>query len=253
MSDAQRLHPLVSGLADAGSYDRGRPRYGEHVVRQLAADLALEPGAPVLELGAGTGQLSRALLAAGLDVAAVEPLPSMRELLARAIGAERVRDGRAERIPLADASVAAVFAADAFHWFDERRAVPEIRRVLRRRGGVAIMRTLPVFDAPWGHELGQILAAERPAHPAFGERGAAAALEEDAGFGPVRERVLDGTHETDRAGILSYVATLSWIGALSASRREEVLERASAVLDAHGVDRVRYPVRHLVWTARLTS
>ncbi len=251
MSDAE-LHPLVAGLADAASYDRGRPRYGEQVVRLLAADLELEPGAPVLELGAGTGQLSRALLAGGFDVVAVEPLATMRELLAEAIGAGRVREGSAERIPLADASVAAVCAADAFHWFDERLAMPEIRRVLRPGGGVAIMRTLPVFDVPWGHELGQMLAAERPAHPAFGERGAAAALEEDPAFGPVREAVIEGRHDTDREGVLAYVATLSWIGTLPERRRAEVLARAAALLDAHGVGGVRHRVSHLVWSARLT-
>lgn len=252
MSEAEQLHPLVAGLADAGSYDRGRPRYGEQVVRELVAELSLAPAAPVLELGAGTGQLSRALLDGGLDVLAVEPLESMRAVLAGAIGAERVRAGSAERIPLPDASVAAVFAADSFHWFDERRALPEIRRVLQAGGGVAILRTLPVLDTPWGHELGQMLAAERPEHPAFGERGAAAALEEDPGFGPVRERVLEGAHMTDRDGLLAYVATLSWIGALPEPRRAEVLARAAALLDAHDVADVRFPVRHELWTARLT-
>jgi SAM-dependent methyltransferase len=251
MSDSE-LHPLVAGLADAGSYDRGRPRYPEAVVRRLAGELALEPGARVLELGAGTGQLSRALLAAGFDVVAVEPLASMRELLGRAIGPERVHAGSAERIPLPDASVAAVLAADAFHWFDERLAMPEIKRVLRPGGGVAILRTLPVFDVAWGHELGQLLAAERPEHPAFGERGAAAALEQDPAFGDVSAGVVDGEHVTDRDGLLAYVATLSWIGALSADRRAEVLARAGAVLDAHGVGSVRHALSHLVWSARLT-
>lgn len=251
MSDA-RLHPLVAGLTDAGAYDRGRPRYGEHVVAELAAELHLRAGARVLELGAGTGQLSRALLAGGFDVVAVEPLASMREMLSQAIGARRVLEGSAEQIPLADASVAAVCAADAFHWFDEQRAVPEIRRVLQPGGGVAILRTLPVFDSPWGHELGQILLAERPEHPAFGERGAAAALEEDERFGPVSERVLDGEHITDRDGVLAYIASVSWIGVLPDSRRREVLARAAALLDAHGVGSVRHAVRHHAWTARLT-
>jgi SAM-dependent methyltransferase len=247
-----RLHPLVAGLTDAGAYEGGRPRYGEHVVAQLTSELGLRAGARVLELGAGTGQLSRALLAGGFDVVAVEPLGSMRELLSQAIGAQRVLEGSAERIPLADASVAAVFAADAFHWFDEERAVPEIHRVLQPGGGVAILRTLPVFDGPWGHELGQILAAERPEHPAFGERGAAAALEEDERFGPVTERVLDGEHVTDRDGVLAYVASMSWIGVLPEARRGEVLARAAAVLDGHGVGSVRHAVRHHFWSARLT-
>ena len=98
--------------------------------RALAAELRLAPGAPVLDLAAGTGKLSRALLAAGLDVVAVEPQTALRARLAGAIGADRVREGVAEAIPLPDGSVAAVTVADGFHWFDSGRALPEIRRVL---------------------------------------------------------------------------------------------------------------------------
>ena len=106
--------------------------------------------------------------------------------------------GRAEEIPLPDDCVEAVFAADAFHWFDERRAMPEIKRVLRPGGGVAILRTVPQIDEPWSRELGEILTETRPEHPAFGERGAAAALEEDPGFGPVTETLVTSRSELDR-------------------------------------------------------
>src|SRR5262249_30059804 len=99
------FHPLVGGFRDAAAYDAGRPRYGATVAALRVGRLARRPGAPVLDPGAGTGQLSVALLAAGLDLTAVEPLGPTRELLAAAIGAERVRDGRAEAIPLADGTV----------------------------------------------------------------------------------------------------------------------------------------------------
>src|SRR5205823_12047428 len=120
----------------ADAYDRGRPRHGEEVVGLLVSELGLRSGAPVLELGSGTGQLSEGLVGAALELFAVEPLESMRTLLAGAIGPERVRAGTAEEIPLPADSVEAVVAADSFHWFDEARAMPEIRRVLRPgRGG----------------------------------------------------------------------------------------------------------------------
>ena len=80
----------------------------------------------------------------------------------------------------------AVLAADAFHWFDERRAMPEIRRVLRPGGGVAILRTAPAIDEPWSRELGEIINEMRPEHPAFNARGPAAALEEDPALRPGR-------------------------------------------------------------------
>ena len=63
----------------------------------------------------------------------MEPQGPLREKLVEKIGAERVREGVAEAIPLPDASVAGVTVADAFHWFDRERALEEIRRVLRPR------------------------------------------------------------------------------------------------------------------------
>jgi SAM-dependent methyltransferase len=245
------LHPLVGGFSDAAAYDAGRPRYGEPVVTALREHLELGPGSPVLELGAGTGQLSVALLEAGLDLTAVEPLGPTRELLRAAIGAERVREGRAEQIPLAEDSVEAVFAADAFHWFDETRAMPEIKRVLRPRGGVAILRTVPKLDHPWSAELGQMLMESRPEHPAFGERSAAAALEEDADFGPVTETSVTTPAVLDREQLLVRVASFSWVAVLPSAEREQLLARMLEVLERHGVERVEHDVLHQISLARL--
>src|SRR4051812_8526704 len=138
------LHRLVAGFTDAAdAYERGRPGYPPAVVAALADAAGLAPGARVLDLGAGTGKLSRALAAAGLAAAAVAPLPAMRALASRELAADRVLDGTAEAIPLPDASVDAVVAADAFHWFDTPRALPEIRRVLRDDGALALLANVP--------------------------------------------------------------------------------------------------------------
>lgn len=255
MSDApppgEGLHPLVGGFADAAAYDAGRPRYEAPVVAELADRLELRPGAPVLELGAGTGQLSEALLGAGLDLVAVEPLAPTRRLLEAAIGAERVRAGRAEQIPLEDGSVEAVFAADAFHWFDEARAMPEIRRVLRPRGGVAILRTIARLERPWSRRLGEILMSTRPDHPAFGERGPAAALEEDPAFGAVTATSVTTRGVLDRAQLLAWVASFSWVAVLPAEARAELLDQVAELLDSHEVEPDEYDVLTQIWVARL--
>lgn len=245
------LHPLVGGFADAASYDRARPRYDSLVVDVLVDQLELEPRAPVLELGAGTGQLSEALISAGLELTAVEPLAATRELLAATIGAERVRDGRAEEIPLGDGAVRAVFAADAFHWFDERLAMPEIRRVLAPKGGVAILRTVPAIDEPWSRELGVLITATRPEHPAFNGRGPAAALEEDPAFAPVRATKVTARRELDRDAIIALIGSFSWVASLPDVDRERMLLRAGEVLDAHSFERESYDVLHQIWLARL--
>jgi SAM-dependent methyltransferase len=251
VSDAAPLHPLVAGFTDADTYERGRPPYDERTVAVLREGLGLRDGAPLLELGPGTGQLSRVLVAAGFDLRAVEPLPWMREALGQVIGPERVLAGTAEDIPLDDDSVDAVVAADSFHWFDETRAMPEIHRVLRPGGGVAISRSFPSLEAPWSEELGAILLAERPTHPAFGEREPAAALEEDAAFEAVNETSVTSEWTIDRDGVLAFMASVSWVGTLPAERRAELLAKAAELLDRHEVGEVCAPVTHRIWMARL--
>lgn len=251
ISVSHTLHPLVSGFTDAQNYDRGRPVYDPAVAEELVEQLGLAAGAPVLELGAGTGQLSRALLAVGLDLTALEPLPGTRELLAAAIGPERARDGVAEQIPLAQDSVEAVFAADSFHWFDTARAMPEIRRVLQKHGTVAILRTVPLFEERWTEGLGKIMEGIRPEHPGFGQAGPAAALEDDPAFGPVNELSLRMPASLDRDGLLAYMASISWVATMPEERRSELLGAIEALLDEHDVQRSEFELEHRVWWASL--
>ncbi|MET8906416.1 class I SAM-dependent methyltransferase [Micromonospora sp. NPDC004551] len=118
----------------AAAYAEHRPDYARAAVR-WALDPA--PGLRVLDLGAGTGKLTAALVALGADVVAVEPDPAMLAELRRALPAVRALPGSAEEIPLPDASVDAVLAGNALHWFDMAVAGPEIARVLAPGGILA--------------------------------------------------------------------------------------------------------------------
>ena len=89
----------------------------------------------MLDLGAGTGRLTRELVQRFASVVAIEPDDEMRAL----VGTGAVLAGTAESIPLEDASVECVFVGEAFHWFDAGRAIDEIARVLVPRGGLAII------------------------------------------------------------------------------------------------------------------
>ncbi len=111
----------------AERYDRIRPSYPVEALRWILGD---QPSR-VVDLGAGTGILTRQLVALGHEVIPVEPDPAMRALIPAELAP---RDGTAEAIPLPDASVDAVVAGQAYHWFDQDKAHPEIARVLRPGG-----------------------------------------------------------------------------------------------------------------------
>jgi SAM-dependent methyltransferase len=226
------LHPLAAhfaGVADA--YERGRPEYAPAVIGALSAELGLAPGARVLDLAAGTGKLTRALLAAGLDVVAVEPQAQLRERLAREVGAERALEGLAEAIPLADASVSAVTVADGFHWFDQAPALAEIARVLRPHGGLAVLVTIPDWSgASWAHEVGELMAHARPQHPAFDGPPWQEALHAADGWSRPREIRVRYSAPADPQRVLDYLASISWVAGLPDRERAAMFEQIAALL-----------------------
>ena len=121
----------------------------------------------VLDLGAGTGKLSAAVLAAGHSVVAVEPLAEMREVLRATLPQLEALDGRAEQLPLAADSVDAVVVGAAFHWFEQGPALDEIGRVLRAPGTLGLLGNGFDTSQPWAAELREILgppAIEKPGH-----------------------------------------------------------------------------------------
>jgi SAM-dependent methyltransferase len=128
--------------SEAENYAYGRPSYPTDAVRWVLPDGA----STVLDLAAGTGKLSERLVELGLDVVAVEPLDEMRALIR---GDVRALAGRAEAIPLPDASVDAVVVGQAFHWFAPRPALDEIARVLRPGGTLGLLWNLDDDRVDW--------------------------------------------------------------------------------------------------------
>ncbi len=137
-----RIHEqaLIGFQRAADAYERGRPDYPADAVEHLLRLLKIGPGTRVVELGAGHGQIHQGASASGAEVIAVEPVEAMRRKLGELLPAVQGVDGTAEAIPLRGwASVDAVVAAQAFHWFRAEEAVAEIHRVLTAGGGLGLI------------------------------------------------------------------------------------------------------------------
>jgi SAM-dependent methyltransferase len=247
------LHPLVAGFSDvADDYELGRPGYPPEVVEVITARLELPPRARIADVGAGTGKLTRALVAAGHEVVAIEPLAGLRERLREAVPEADARGGAAEALPLAEAEVDAVVCANAFHWFDAPRAVAEFARVIRPGGGLALIWHDGVEDdesAPWSRELHAVIQGLRPEHPAYSDDQGRGAVTAHVAFGALTSTKVHSSYETDARRVLAHVASMSWVGGLAPEDRTAALHQAAQVLERHAVGTVSVPLRTTLWTA----
>jgi SAM-dependent methyltransferase len=211
----------------AEEYERTRPDYPAAVLELVP----LDEDAEVLDLGAGTGKLTRVLRRRYRRVIAVEPLDGMRAILERVVPEAETLAGSAEAIPLPDASVDGVFAGQAFHWFANDDAVAEIARVLRPGGVLALVwnsgdeeRPSPLPEAYRAYldELRKV--AEFKDAPPWQDvlaRGP---------FGEVHEGGVPHVHVLDRAGLLENARTVSWIARRPDEEQEAIVERLGELL-----------------------
>ena len=213
----------------ADEYEQTRPTYPP----ALLDALPLDAEAAVLDLGAGTGKLTRVLAERYRDVTAVEPLANMRAMLERVVPGVTALPGSAERIPLDDGSVDGVFAAQAFHWFDQRVALPEIARVLRPGGVFAIVWNQGDDDLP-DPRPAEFVREVKVLHDAAMRRWDDEPEWEDVLrdcglFEDVHDRsFVTHDHVLDRPGILDNLRSVSWIA--SRDDREDVVARLGSLL-----------------------
>jgi ubiquinone/menaquinone biosynthesis C-methylase UbiE len=212
---ASRAQRARSFAEVADEYDRGRPSYPSEAIVWLLGGGPLD----VLDLAAGTGKLTSALLAGGHRVLAVEPLAEMRAILTSTLPAVQTLSGTAEALPLANASVDAVTVGSAFHWFDERLARAEIARVLRPPGVLGLLGNAFDTSSTWVARVREILgppAIQRPGHWPSVE-----ALLED--YVEVEDREFPHEQLIDSESLRDLASSRSSLAIMSQDEREQVL------------------------------
>ena len=210
--------------AAAREYGRHRPGYASEAVAWCIAG-AERPVRKALDLGAGTGALTASLVDSGLSVTAVEPDPGMLAELRRRLPEIPAAVGRAEALPLPDGSVDAVLVGTAFHWFDTERALPEIARVLRPGGVLALLYNLTDDSVPWVAELDRLSRTSVSTPPDHEDWSPTY-----AGFGPVEHARYAHRHSRTADSLTATIGTHSHTLVISDEERAEVLGRIRAFL-----------------------
>jgi SAM-dependent methyltransferase len=241
----------------AGRYDRVRPG-----PPAAALDWLVPVGCRVaVDLAAGTGLFTRALLGRVPRVTAVEPDPRMREVLARRSPGLDVRDGLGEAMPLPDGGADAVFVSTAWHWLDPHRAVAEIARVLRPGGRLGVIWTSRNRDEDWVAELDLLRqdGGQRGTPDtvrAYLERHHTVTLPDGAAFGPAETASFRFSRTMPLADVIDWLATSSNVITASAADREAGLARCREALLGRAVSArdgtgpvIEMPMRSWCWRA----
>jgi SAM-dependent methyltransferase len=238
--------------AIADDYDRLRPGPPD-----AALDWLLPADCRVaVDVGAGTGLLTRALARRVARVVAVEPDPRMRAVLrARSPGVEAVA-GTGEAIPLPDASADAVLVSSAWHWMDPDRAVPEVTRVLRDGGRFGVLWTSRDREVGWLRELrwpGPPAADADAGPPDAGRRPRthAVALPEGAPLRDIMTQTFRFTLTMSVTSLVDLLGTYSGVITASPRDRKAALAHARAALEQRfpGASLIEVPMRSWCWRA----
>ena len=240
----------------AAAYERSRPSYPAAVAAHITRRGRIGPGRRVLDVAAGTGQLTRALSAAGAAVVAVEPHPGLRRELARVLPAVPALAARAEALPLGPATVDAVTVAQAFHWFDAPAALAEVRRVLRPGGQLVIAWNVRDPSRGWVRAFSAILVdagVEARAHR-FADLDVSGLVAAAGGFGPVTRWRHAWECAFSPGRLRDWVDSVGLAGAVDGYRRRQVEARVDALLrtdpDLAGRDAFGFPFTTEVWRCR---
>jgi SAM-dependent methyltransferase len=227
-------------------YERARPTYPDEAVDWLIPEHTLPHGSPkIVDLGAGTGKLTRMITARGLDVTAVEPSDGMREQLRAALPGVIAIEGTAEELPLETSSVDAVLVAQAWHWVDVQRASVEVARVLKPGGRLGLIWNVRDERVDWVRELSNVTGRDPEpmdrANPDFGEP-----------FGQIEYLVTEWHVPMTHNSLIELVASRSRFIVASAEDQARVRGNVEDLLDHHPqlADHATFEMPYITYASR---
>ena len=247
-------HALSFGR-NVGDYDRGRPSYPaeavDWILEQAGPTHQADPARPadpahpadprVVDLGAGTGKFTAALVGRGLRVVAVEPDALMRERLTANLPTVTALEGSGEHLPLDDASAALITVAQAWHWVDVDATSREVARVLESGGALALVWNIRDADVDWVARLGEVMGASEAEKYDSVTPPVGAPLERQA------YREFRWVNEMTREQFFAMVTSRSYVITMADAERDAMLARLGELLDEHPdlAGRTSYPMPYV--------
>ncbi|HEY6537981.1 MAG TPA: class I SAM-dependent methyltransferase [Candidatus Dormibacteraeota bacterium] len=221
------IHPAASaGFArGAAAYERGRPDYPPAAVGWLAARLGLGPGRVVLDLGAGTGKLTRQLVPFGARVIALEPVREMAAQLEEAVSGVEVLAATASATTLPGGSVDAATAGQSFHWFADQSSLREIHRVLRPGGRLGLVWNRRDLRSQLWRSVNELIEPLRKGSPDHSTGEWRRRLRESRIFGPLESRAFGHLQLATPDQLVDRVLSLSFVAASDAAVQNRLRDR----------------------------
>lgn len=232
---------------NAADYAASRPPYPAQAVDWM---VGLTPSA-VLELGAGAGALTQLMAAAGHRVVATDPSAGMlTELARRSASTPAAVQCAAEQLPFATGSFDAVAAATAFHWFDQRRSLPEVARVLRPEGVLALTWNTREEATPFAERLGDLLRSVQPS-TLSGDwgTGSVTGVEETGLFEPPDYAEFPFSQPLSRESLVALVKSRSYVSLLGDRERHRLFDDIRRLFDETATTggNIELPYRAQCW------
>lgn len=245
------VHPVAAaGFSATDAYEEARPSYPPDAVAALCRVARIGPGAEVVELGPGTGKLTRHLVSVGARVVAVEPGADMRRKLAETVPGVSVTAATAEETGLPAGSADAVVAAQAFHWFRGEETLAEAHRILRPGGHVGLVWAMRDTRVPWVRDLQELIAPYGENVPRYRFGTWRSAFERTDLFTPVEEDHFPYDQEMDADRLALRLSSMSFIAVLPDAERGRILDRARALVADLGERFVLPHVVDVFWCRR---